>query len=332
MSDTATRSERPFLSIVIPALNEADTISGTVGRLRAMDRARQCQVIVVDGDPRGTTIQAIRDEEVITMTSPPGRARQMNLGAARATGEAILFLHADTLLPEDAIQSIRSALHRRKCVAGAFDLGIASDRLVFTVIARFASIRSRITRIPYGDQAIFMTKEYFDSLGGYAEVPWCTYTDPEIAHVGMYESDAAKEGVRADVFVRQLKEVGRAVQDGEEAGFAEAFEALRHHDAVLGPSQDGGYYLIGFVAQALVPEAFEDIEWGSETVMEKTLSLLRTAGLDTYLLPRWKDIDTAQDLLRFAMEHEPSKRGESRTLRFLHEHAEELGLWRRTLE
>ena len=100
-----------------------------------------------------------------------GRGKQMNEGASIASGSILLFLHADTALPPDALKLIAAAMQKTTYVAGAFDLGIKSERSVFRVIEFAASLRSRITRIPFGDQAVFIRKEYFDVIGGFKEIP-----------------------------------------------------------------------------------------------------------------------------------------------------------------
>jgi rSAM/selenodomain-associated transferase 2 len=95
----------------------------------------------------------------------------MNAGALVAKGEILIFLHADTELPVRALKKIDSLKDRREYVGGAFDLGIKSDKLIFRVIGTLSSWRSRLNRIPFGDQAIFIRKEYFDQIGGYKEIP-----------------------------------------------------------------------------------------------------------------------------------------------------------------
>ncbi len=93
--------------------------------------------------------------------SPKGRGLQMNNGAIAANGDVLIFLHSDTCLPNTASNAIRTALADNHVVGGAFDLTIQSDRQVYKIIAAAASLRSRITRIPYGDQAIFIKKNFF---------------------------------------------------------------------------------------------------------------------------------------------------------------------------
>jgi rSAM/selenodomain-associated transferase 2 len=95
----------------------------------------------------------------------------MNAAAAAARGEIFIFLHADTTLPDNALEKISLALQNTDYVGGAFDLKIDSDRLFLRYISVRASLRSRWNRIPYGDQAIFIRKEYFDEIGGFKEIP-----------------------------------------------------------------------------------------------------------------------------------------------------------------
>ena len=158
-------------SFIIPVLNEADVINSLVGHVRSLERAGEEEVIVVDGGPFGDTIKAIADKGVRRLSSERGRARQMNEGAAAARGRYLIFLHADTRLPREALVLIEEAMTAGDIAGGAFDLRIDSSRLSLRLISRIASLRSRSTRIPYGDQAIFIRKEAFDRIGGYPLVP-----------------------------------------------------------------------------------------------------------------------------------------------------------------
>lgn len=164
-------SNAPALSIILPVLHEEEIIHAAVTRLLAMRNKHAVEIIVVDGDPAAGTIGGIAHPGVITVAAERGRALQMNRGAAIATGEILLFLHADTVLPEDAPALISNAMHDKRCAAGAFNLGIDSERGIFRITERYAAIRSRLTRIPFGDQAIFIRRDYFRSIGGYYPVP-----------------------------------------------------------------------------------------------------------------------------------------------------------------
>ena len=158
-------------SIVIPVLDEADRINSLICNLRMQSSENFYEIIVVDGDPQRGTVKVIRDRKVISTTADQGRARQMNAGAAIASGEVLIFLHADTLLPPLSLNKISGILENEKYVGGAFNLGIDSDRLLLKYVAAHASMRSRINRIPYGDQAIFIRKSYFDKIGKFKEIP-----------------------------------------------------------------------------------------------------------------------------------------------------------------
>ena len=161
----------PAISVIIPVLNEAGGINDLITHLSALDPGRSVEIIVVDGDPDRSTIRAIADASVVTAVCDPGRAVQMNRGATLANGDVLLFLHADTFLPPDAFARISAALRDQKYVAGCFDLGIRSDRALFRITERYVALRTRVTRIPFGDQAVFIRRDYFERIGGYADIP-----------------------------------------------------------------------------------------------------------------------------------------------------------------
>jgi rSAM/selenodomain-associated transferase 2 len=160
-----------IFSIIVPVLNEADQINPLIEHIHNQGFGPLYEVIVVDGDPQGGTVRIIQDKDVTAITTEKGRGRQMNAGAAVARGEILIFLHADTKLPDGALEKISRVLEDQNYVGGAFDLRIDSDRLFLKYIATRASLRSRWNRIPYGDQAIFIRKKYFDQIGGYKEIP-----------------------------------------------------------------------------------------------------------------------------------------------------------------
>jgi rSAM/selenodomain-associated transferase 2 len=159
-------------SIIIPVFGEADHINRTLDQFSGLspDSAPH-EIIVVDGDSRGDTIRVVANPEIATAIAPPGRASQMNHGATLATGDILLFLHADTFLPPKALPLIADAMAGKFCAWGAFELGIASIRPAYRLIESLVRIRTRLTRIPYGDQAIFITRGLFDHVGGYPSVP-----------------------------------------------------------------------------------------------------------------------------------------------------------------
>jgi len=152
-----------ILSIIIPVYNEKN-INKYLKKL-----PENCEIIVVDGD--GTsTIETIKHDNIIKTSSKKGRANQMNHGAKQATSDILLFLHADTVLPKDAPLHVEMALKGKEIVAGAFDLDFDTKRKSLKFIAKVASWRSRKTRLPYGDQAIFIKKDIFEKIGGYENI------------------------------------------------------------------------------------------------------------------------------------------------------------------
>ena len=159
------------ISIIIPVLNEQERINALIAGIRRLSPTGPREIIVVDGDARGSTISAVSDTAVKKVLSGRGRGRQMNSGAALATGQVLLFLHADTDLPTDALALIDDAMRGTVHAAGAFDLGIKSGRRIFRLTERYVAIRTRLTRVPFGDQAIFIRRSVFEQLGGYRELP-----------------------------------------------------------------------------------------------------------------------------------------------------------------
>jgi rSAM/selenodomain-associated transferase 2 len=158
-------------SFIIPVFREEAVINQTIDVIRSLEKSTKAEIIVVDGHPAGDTLREIKDDAVKKLLATKGRGNQLNSGAACASGDILIFLHADTRLPVAALERIASALHDGNCIGGAFDLGIDSDRFAFRVIEKAASWRSRRTRIPYGDQAVFIRADYFRKLGGYRNIP-----------------------------------------------------------------------------------------------------------------------------------------------------------------
>ncbi|NJM77699.1 MAG: glycosyltransferase family 2 protein [Acaryochloridaceae cyanobacterium RU_4_10] len=169
-----TRKPDPDLSIIIPVLYEAKRIQTCLANLANLAGNINLEMIVVDGDPEESTLKHLPFQYphmLKGIQSPQGRGTQMNAGAKIAQGTILLFLHADTDLPDRALQEILHACTQNSCAGGAFDLAIASPRWSLKLIGKVASWRSRLTRIPYGDQAIFIRKNVFEQIQGYPDIP-----------------------------------------------------------------------------------------------------------------------------------------------------------------
>jgi rSAM/selenodomain-associated transferase 2 len=129
-------------------------------------------MILVDGGSDDGTMQAaVRFPDLRALRGPRGRARQMNTGAREARGDVILFLHADTRLPDGALEAVSAALDDQRVIGGRFDVRFDSPRLVFRIIASFMNLRSRLSGLSTGDQAIFVRRRVFESIGGYPDIP-----------------------------------------------------------------------------------------------------------------------------------------------------------------
>ncbi len=159
------------ISVIIPVFGESAIISRTVRQVRASAPGREVEIVVADGGPGHGTLAALDESDVIGVRCPPGRGVQMNAGAAVAGGEVLLFLHADTQLHDNWPDAVDRALDGGRVRAGAFSLAIDSPRVSLAMVARFANLRSRFERVPYGDQAPFLDAGLFRELGGFAPIP-----------------------------------------------------------------------------------------------------------------------------------------------------------------
>lgn len=158
------------LSIIIPVLNEAAGIVQLLLSLADMRKAG-CEIIVVDGGSEDETFRLAVPLSDRVISTSPGRARQMNAGAEHASGDVLLFLHADTILPQDAGHLVLDSLLRTGRAWGRFDVRLTGQRMIFRVIERMMNWRSRMTGIATGDQGIFVRREIFRQAGGYEEIP-----------------------------------------------------------------------------------------------------------------------------------------------------------------
>lgn len=158
------------VSIIIPVYREEQNINNTINHIYNT-QSGDFEIIVSDSEPNQSTLKVIEKTEVIKVVSEKGRAKQMNKGVVQSQGEILLFLHADTILPDNAVEEINKIIEQDNYMAGAFDFKINSTKTIFRIIEKISSLRSRITRLPYGDQAIFIRKYYFLSIGKYKEYP-----------------------------------------------------------------------------------------------------------------------------------------------------------------
>ena len=154
---------------MIPVLNEASTIADGLRRLRVLV-GDGWQIRVIDGGSRDATVQAARPWCDQVSVSEPGRAAQMNFGARDPSGDVLLFLHADTQLPQDFVQQMQGFL-QSGAQWGRFDVTLDGTNRVFRVIERMMNLRSRLTAIATGDQAIFMRPVFFQRLNGFSSIP-----------------------------------------------------------------------------------------------------------------------------------------------------------------
>jgi len=158
------------LSVVTPVLNEAALMDGLLAQLQCL-RDQGCEVIVVDGGSSDGGAALAAKAGLTVLHAACGRARQMNLGARQASGDAFIFLHADTVLPPEASALVRRALSTHRAVWGRFDVRISGQHPMLWLIGHLMNLRSRLTGIATGDQALFMTREVFEKVRGFPDQP-----------------------------------------------------------------------------------------------------------------------------------------------------------------
>ncbi|MEK7484912.1 MAG: TIGR04283 family arsenosugar biosynthesis glycosyltransferase [Planctomycetota bacterium] len=160
----------PLFSVIIPTWNEAQDLPDCLQRLSEQN-CPDFEVIVCDAGSHDQTLSIAHDFGCKILNGVQGRSLQMNQGAKLATGEILLFLHADTKLSKEALQSIRELMFRfPKVPAGAFYVEIDAPGWLFWCITKASNLRSRLTEYPYGDQGIFVKRSIFQENGGFPEV------------------------------------------------------------------------------------------------------------------------------------------------------------------
>ncbi len=156
------------LSIIIPSYNEAENIEASLKPLQSY-RQLGHQVIVADGGSTDETQNLATPLADQVFLAPKGRARQMNAGAEKAVGDALLFLHADTQLPEITLKLIEAALGKSSW--GRFDIRLSGQQTMLRLVEFMINLRSRLSGIATGDQAIFVSRALFEKVGGYQNIP-----------------------------------------------------------------------------------------------------------------------------------------------------------------
>jgi rSAM/selenodomain-associated transferase 2/rSAM/selenodomain-associated transferase 1 len=157
---------KPYISVIIPTLNESENILTTIQSAICQDS----EIIIVDGGSTDGTVKIAKNNGAKVITGPRGRARQQNYGAKRALGKVLLFLHADTALPGNYTSYVFDTLMDSHVAAGAFKFKTDFVHPFMKLVELGTHIRSRYFGLPYGDQAIFLNKARFESIGGFPDV------------------------------------------------------------------------------------------------------------------------------------------------------------------
>jgi rSAM/selenodomain-associated transferase 2 len=153
------------ISVIIPTLNEAGCLSRT---LRAIRAEKPAEILVVDGGSTDATCELAREADQL-LYAPRGRAAQMNHGAAQATGDILLFLHADCTLEAGALRAAEHCLGQRGVAAGCYRMSVRASGLLYRLIGFCATARVRLTGLIYGDQGLFLERRRFERMGGFPE-------------------------------------------------------------------------------------------------------------------------------------------------------------------
>ncbi len=158
----------PLISIIIITLNEEEFIERL---LKTLHDTKDIEIIISDGGSIDRTARVARNYTDKVIVGEKGRGRQLNAGAALATGDILWFLHADSIVPDNYKNHILTAMKKPGVVGGAFTLDIYSELSSLQFISRVVSLRSKISRIPYGDQGVFVKRDVYEKMNGYKDIP-----------------------------------------------------------------------------------------------------------------------------------------------------------------
>lgn len=164
-----TKSRSLRVAVIVPALNEEKHLAAT---LASVELSAGDELIVVDGGSRDATVAVARQFTLHVLSSPPGRARQMNYAARQAEGDVLLFLHADTRLPPGGLDLVRTTMQPPQVAGGSFRLAFTPSTPGLRLVAWGTNLRTRLGKLPFGDQALFVRRAVFEALGGYADLPF----------------------------------------------------------------------------------------------------------------------------------------------------------------
>lgn len=250
-----------MLSIVVPVLNEARALPALFERLLPLSR-HGCDVLFVDGGSTDESVAMIECAGFKVVNSQPGRAKQMNSGAAQAKGQALLFLHADTELPTGAVECVNQALAGDLHHWGRFDVRITGQHWMLRVVGHMMNL-------------------------------------PDVNHlIDQGEGDLGERMARAAERVIAAGEavllMGTDCPQLDEARLQEAAQALQCSEATLIPAFDGGYVLLGLTR--FDSSVFTGIAWSTDSVLNDTLNRLKQLGWGVKVLPTLHDVDEPSDL------------------------------------
>jgi rSAM/selenodomain-associated transferase 2 len=156
------------IAAIVPVFNEARQLPEKLLKMRALNAD---ELIFIDGSSTDGTQQLLEEAGVIWLTGARGRANQMNLGAKKCNSDILLFIHIDTELNESSLSAIKSVMLQPDRVGGRFDIRLSGDHPAYRMIAWLINFRSRWSKISTGDQAMFVRREIFEQMGGFADLP-----------------------------------------------------------------------------------------------------------------------------------------------------------------